>query len=276
MLYIWPYMFFFSSPVVFPVIFNRLALSSTHTKASSTSSSIALPTSSSQAAYLATRVLLFLGLTAAALASIHYNTIVHPFTLADNRHYVFYVFRILRRHWALKYLAAPIYVICAWLAVSALGGQRVDNDAGNSLRSLKADIAKKDGKSNLNDGGADRSSYAPATPSTSSTSSTAATATTTSIVLIWLITTTLTLITAPLVEPRYFILPWLVWRLHILPSSFSSSLSSSAAPTIMNPRLVLWAETAWFVAINVATGYMFLHRGFEWPQEPGNVQRFLW
>ena len=35
-------------------------------------------------------------------------------------------------------------------------------------------------------------------------------------------------------------------------------------------------ETLWFVAVNVATGYIFLYWGFEWPSEPGSVQRFMW
>jgi alpha-1,2-glucosyltransferase len=38
----------------------------------------------------------------------------------------------------------------------------------------------------------------------------------------------------------------------------------------------LWMETAWFLAINAITGYVFLYRGFSWPQEPGLVQRFMW
>lgn len=38
----------------------------------------------------------------------------------------------------------------------------------------------------------------------------------------------------------------------------------------------LWLETVWFLTINLATGYVFLSWGFEWPQEPGKVQRFMW
>lgn len=41
-----------------------------------------------------------------------------------------------------------------------------------------------------------------------------------------------------------------------------------------DPRL--WVETLWFVVVNIGTAYVFLYRGFEWPQEPGNVQRFMW
>jgi alpha-1,2-glucosyltransferase len=35
-------------------------------------------------------------------------------------------------------------------------------------------------------------------------------------------------------------------------------------------------ETIWFIVINVVTGYVFLYEGFEWPQEPGKLQRFMW
>ena len=38
----------------------------------------------------------------------------------------------------------------------------------------------------------------------------------------------------------------------------------------------LWLETVWFLTINLVTGYIFLYWGFEWPQEPGKVQRFMW
>jgi len=92
----------------------------------------------------------------------------------------------------------------------------------------------------------------------------------TSFVLIWLATTILTLITAPLVEPRYYIIPWIVWRLHVL---LPLPLQRSAMPA---STWILWAETTWLLLINGVTGYIFLHRGYEWPQEPGVVQRFLW
>ena len=54
---------------------------------------------------------------------VYFNTVVHPFLLADNRHYTFYVVRILMlRHWSVKYLAIPIYLLCGWLVIFALGG----------------------------------------------------------------------------------------------------------------------------------------------------------
>ena len=52
----------------------------------------------------------------------------------------------------------------------------------------------------------------------------------------------------------------------------------STVVQLLDPRdgTFLWLETAWFMLVNVATGYVFLYRDFSWPQEPGKVQRFLW
>jgi alpha-1,2-glucosyltransferase len=127
----------------------------------------------------------------------------------------------------------------------------------------------------------------PTPPSTSPSTSTA---------LLWLLSTTLSLITAPLVEPRYFILPWLFWRLLLPawtpignnnPSTSSSSASASWTTNKLktlrgvDPRLFL--ETAWFLAINLGTMYMFLFRPFYWRDgengellDGGKVQRFMW
>jgi alpha-1,2-glucosyltransferase len=114
-----------------------------------------------------------------------------------------------------------------------------------------------------------------------------------SFVLILLVTTALSLITAPLVEPRYFITPWVIWRLNVPPldSGPDSVLGVSPGTPTKRPDLGvaekiwpglkahdyrLWLETAWFLFINVVTGYVFLYQGFEWKQEPGKIQRFMW
>ena len=207
---------------------------------------------------------------AAMLAIVHFNTLVHPFTLADNRHYVFYVFRILLRHPPIKYLAVPVYVLCAWAAITALG-------ALPELETAQGDVT---GKAKV--GGKQGSSYMRNRPAEGNR---------VSFVLIWLATTALSLVTAPLVEPRYFILPWLMWRLH-LPSlrpgsqehgeKEASDRRSSSFPERFRAVFYqehdhrLWLETLWFLAVNWATGYIFLYWGFSWPQEPGKVQRFMW
>jgi alpha-1,2-glucosyltransferase len=44
----------------------------------------------------------------------------------------------------------------------------------------------------------------------------------------------------------------------------------------------LFFETLWYMAINVATGYMFLYKPYVWKAEDGtvleagNLQRFMW
>jgi alpha-1,2-glucosyltransferase len=48
-------------------------------------------------------------------------SVTHPFLLADNRHYTFYVWaRFFRRHWFAKYALVPAYVAGAALAWDAL------------------------------------------------------------------------------------------------------------------------------------------------------------
>ncbi|XP_062560968.1 putative Dol-P-Glc:Glc(2)Man(9)GlcNAc(2)-PP-Dol alpha-1,2-glucosyltransferase [Armigeres subalbatus] len=60
--------------------------------------------------------ILCMGLFAAA---IHLNTIVHPYMLADNRHYTFYIWnRFFARWWFARYLPVPIY--CAMLVLVVL------------------------------------------------------------------------------------------------------------------------------------------------------------
>lgn len=47
-----------------------------------------------------------------SLIVIYANTIVHPYLLADNRHYLFYMWnKFYGRYWWFKYAMAPIYLI---------------------------------------------------------------------------------------------------------------------------------------------------------------------
>ena len=60
------------------------------------------------------------------LGVIHFNTLAHPYLLADNRHFTFYLWRrIILRHEAIKYLLCPgylfgLYHICQSMAKSDL------------------------------------------------------------------------------------------------------------------------------------------------------------
>lgn len=171
-----------------------------------------------------------------ALIAIHFNTIVHPFILADNRHYTFYVFRLLLRHPLIKYLVAPVYICCGWLCINA-------GVTGSDAR-------RKSSALNL----------------------------TTLEMIVWLIATVASLATAPLVEPRYFILPWMIWRLIIpIPPAEDVSNWDENEKGIANvDRQMLDLETNWLFMVNVIVAYIFLTWHFEWPQQPGQIMRFMW
>jgi alpha-1,2-glucosyltransferase len=182
---------------------------------------------------------------ACGLLAVHFNTIIHPYTLADNRHYVFYVFRIIRLYPAIKYLAVPVYYICAWLTIQSLASPPIGQETSKGKRENRSTNDK-----------ADRQPCQ------------------VSFITIWLATTALSAITAPLVEPRYFIIPWCIWRLHVPCNTASFSKDRPKDKTTYDMRLVI--ETMWLLAINAAVSYTFLFRTFTWPSEPGNLQRFIW
>lgn len=315
MLYIWPYFAFFSWPLFVIPLINILAFKPLPQW-------IYLGFPAKQTKYPSLKAALIV--VPLMLAVVHFNTIVHPFTLADNRHYVFYVFRLLLGiHPAVKYAAVPVYFLCGWAVISAFGFStiqrpprtvRVGPPAAPS-EPLPAPVAsqvksspnpkstqaheqppkgtKRSSKPNRkpNPQPAPEKSIDPTDPEVlakvhqhllTRQKETLDTPRVSS-VLIWLAATLLSLVTAPLVEPRYFIIPWVMWRLHVppLPSLLKYRESRPREETAKrksdcitnSPKFV---EMAWFLIINLVTGYVFLYKGFEWPQEPGKVQRFMW
>jgi alpha-1,2-glucosyltransferase len=241
MLYIWPYIAFFSAPlVVGPILHTAIR---------------PLPKQVQTMfgkAFLSSRVskypdLIVLGLfIVGASMAVHFNTIVHPYTLADNRHYVFYVFRILRQHPTVRYLAVPAYYICAWLVTNAMSALPNDEQALKQKRPISRPTSAETGRSPCQ----------------------------ISFITIWLVTTSLSVVTAPLVEPRYFIIPWIIWRLQVPSAPASLSIKHRSSKQWYDMRLGL--ESLWLLAIDAAIMYVFLYRGFAWPSEPDKVQRFLW
>ena len=164
---------------------------------------------------------LWAALSAVGCVGVYVGTYVHPFLLADNRHYTFYVWRrvIDATPWS-RYALVPAYVASGLLWMSSL---RTSNTA---------------------DPGHTRCAY-------------------------WLAgffaALALTVVPTPLLEPRYFVLPYIVLRLEV------------ARATIVRPRALaaVVMELVWHAAINVATIYVFLYRPFTWEGTEG-WQRFLW
>ena len=77
--------------------------------------------------------------------------------------------------------------------------------------------------------------------------------------LLFVLSTAVVLIPQKLFEFRYYIVPYLMFRLHIKRSN----------------TFELLAEGCLYFAINVVTFYLFLFQKFSWPHEKG-VQRFMW
>jgi alpha-1,2-glucosyltransferase len=261
MLYFWPYLIFFALPLAarsllslaVPLLPSSIIPARIREFMGNNGHDLRIP-----------RILSVAFFVALAIMAVHFNTIIHPFTLADNRHYVFYVFRILRRHPAIKYAVIPIYITCASLAIQLLASAR------NPIAISKASSAKG--------GSLDRRNGMQPEFLFNSIG----------FVIVWLATTALSTVTAPLVEPRYFIIPWAIWRIHAHRPSDLRGLSTYLQRTAgisekigtgnQSPGYIGWLclEAMWYLLINLATGYLFLYRGFSWPQEPGNVQRFMW
>ncbi|KTW32563.1 dolichyl-P-Glc:Glc(2)Man(9)GlcNAc(2)-PP-dolichol alpha-1,2- glucosyltransferase [Pneumocystis jirovecii RU7] len=81
-----------------------------------------------------------------------------------------------------------------------------------------------------------------------------------SYVLSFVVATTLVLGFVSLLEFRYFIIPYLLWR---------SSIQSTH-------KLKLYIEAFLFLCINYITMDIFLYKPFFWESDPGNLQRFMW
>ncbi|XP_024987704.1 dol-P-Glc:Glc(2)Man(9)GlcNAc(2)-PP-Dol alpha-1,2-glucosyltransferase [Cynara cardunculus var. scolymus] len=169
----------------------------------------------SQAAILArsfwkNRPLSFLLWFLAAVVSllwVHYFSIAHPYLLADNRHYPFYLWRkIINAHWSTKYLLVPLYVF-SW----------------TSIFTLLAKVQKKVW------------------------------------ILAYFLASAAVLIPAPLIEFRYYTIPFFFLLLHC---------------HVTNGRV--WFLMGFlYTSINIYSMIMFLFRPFHWDHEPG-VQRFIW
>ncbi|XP_028783489.1 dol-P-Glc:Glc(2)Man(9)GlcNAc(2)-PP-Dol alpha-1,2-glucosyltransferase isoform X1 [Neltuma alba] len=148
----------------------------------------------------------FMALTA-GFVSVHFFSVAHPYLLADNRHYPFYLWRkIIMAHWSIKYLLVPLYIWSWFSIIHALGKFR------NKIW-----------------------------------------------VFAYFMATAAVLVPAPLIEFRYYTIPFFFLVLH------SNSNESGR-----------WYLTGiLYICVNVFTMMMFLFRPFSWDHEPG-VQRFIW
>lgn len=83
--------------------------------------------------------------------------------------------------------------------------------------------------------------------------------------LFYILSLSLTLIPSPLIEPRYFIVPWVILRLHL----------RIEGATSRERRTRLALEAASYLAVNAVTVGVFVCKPFEWEGRVDKM-RFMW
>ncbi|KAL3681224.1 hypothetical protein R1sor_024180 [Riccia sorocarpa] len=153
----------------------------------------------------------FVAIIFAAIAVSFYGD-PHPYLLADNRHFTFYIWKdLVQRHWSFKYLIIPAYIY-SW----------------SSIISLLAERQKP----------------------------------------LWILAFCLAvagvLVPTPLLEFRYYNVPFYLIFLHMSTTDLGKSSSR------------LFLTSIQFLCLNYLTLYIFLKWTFQWPNQPGALQRFMW
>ena len=149
---------------------------------------------------------LFIILLLLCILGVHYFTYVHRYTLADNRHYTFYVWsKLYAKHYSVKYLLIPFYTFGAYCILDALSHH---------------DVIWK---------------------------------------INFIVCVMLNIVPSTLLEFRYFIVPFILFRFNMRPPS--------------SPRLLF--EFYLFCFVNCLTLYVFLFKPFSWP-DSNDAQRFMW
>ncbi|XP_037934963.1 putative Dol-P-Glc:Glc(2)Man(9)GlcNAc(2)-PP-Dol alpha-1,2-glucosyltransferase [Teleopsis dalmanni] len=139
---------------------------------------------------------------------VKWNTLVHPYLLADNRHYTFYIWnRLYGRFSWFKYAVTPVYIF----ALIALH---------NGLRH-------------------ERDSFK---------------------IMYW-ISVVLVLCFQRLLEVRYFLVPFVLFRLHTYPTG--------------KKNISQWLELGFYLALNALTFYIFFTKEIIW-QDFNEPQRIIW
>lgn len=194
------------------------------------------------------RILCTTTLCAIICVTINLYTIHHPFLLADNRHYTFYLWRrVILVHPVVKYLLAPAYLAMGWTWWVAVGDSEVMGGTEASLlQTILIPLA--------------------AAP---------------------------TLLPAPLLEPRYFVVPLVLARALLVglgegvaPGQGGGKEASGAGGVggeggaaggdkcardwlRLSPTASLVLEFSWYALINAATLYVFVYL-------PRGEIRFMW
>ena len=137
---------------------------------------------------------------------VHSNTLVHPYVLADNRHYVFYFWnRFMGRYEFFKYLLIPVYSFTLYTMLCGIKHLRFTTQINYFLM------------------------------------------------------VSVVLIPQLLIEPRYFIIPYILYRL-----------------LVEKPRdWQIIMESVTMLTVNFAQFYIFINKTCYWSDQP-HPQRISW
>lgn len=138
-----------------------------------------------------------------------WNTLVHPYLLSDNRHYIFYIWnRLYGRYDWFKYIITPVY---------AIGIVLIHLGLSHTRDSFK--------------------------------------------IMFWT-AVFITLCFQRLLELRYFIIPFVFFRLN-------------TRPRLQKSNVAQWLELAYYVALNAVTFYVFFTKEIKWTNFK-EMQRIIW
>ncbi|KAK4048632.1 glucosyltransferase [Microbotryomycetes sp. JL201] len=160
-------------------------------------------------------------------------TIAHPFLLADNRHYAFYVWRrLLNVHPHARFALSIPYLVAIKLIYDILA-------ASATMKLLE--------------------------------------------LCLFVLATCATLTPSPLIEPRYFIVPFVLLRLHLRWPLVHIDRAAKDGDFDRNSArhdFTIMVEAAWYLAIQIATTAIFLWRPFHWANprtaDETGLMRFMW
>lgn len=180
----------------------------------------------------------------AIIMVIRFFTVVHPFLLADNRHYTFYLFKkIIARNFWFKYLLMPwVYHFCTF----------------HYIEVMRQKIMQ----------------FHPVLPIEIKTPAELPVQLTHISWTALLVCTFATVVPSPLFEPRYYILPFFFWRLFQTPVA-DNILDRSPPQEELKYCKRLGLELVWFIFLNAITLAVFSFRSFSWDSEL-NPQRIIW
>ncbi|GMM55069.1 dolichyl-P-Glc:Glc(2)Man(9)GlcNAc(2)-PP-dolichol alpha-1,2-glucosyltransferase [Maudiozyma humilis] len=182
---------------------------------------------------------------------IRFFTTIHPFLLADNRHYTFYVFKRIfnAKFRPIKYIFVPcVYHFATFTFMELMRPNEMQFHPIMPLP-IKDSISLPIQLTHIS---------------------------WTALIICMIVT----IVPSPLFEPRYYILPYLFWRIFITCNAepiFSKLVATDGDEppiTISSTGRLLW-ELLWFLAINVFTLIVFVKHTFTWADEPF-LQRIIW